>query len=277
VQRYGSMAWGVVLAILALAEPAAAGWVIEQVMRGDVEPGHMHVMLQSNRMKTVLVGPDGRPMMAHILDLDAQTITQVDYARRSYAAATVQEYAQVMRDAMGAAGQAMQQMREALRDMPPEQRQMMEQMMRSQAGGAPQDCREPQVEIRKTGQQATIAGYRAVRHDVFADGRPSAELWVASALTAWRELDPQKLERFSMEMARAFPVCGAGPARAALLSRDDAWRLAAEGYPVRTVHRNGGTTTIEVVRAESRVLPAAEFQPPAGFARRSLSDLMGRQ
>jgi hypothetical protein len=218
-------------------------------------------------------------MVAHILDLDAQTITQVDYPGRRYATATAQEYAQVMRDAMGTMTQAMQQMREATRDMPPEQRQMVEQMMRSQmgaAGAAPQDCREPQVEVRKTGQQATIAGYPAVRHDVFSDGKPSAEIWVAATLTAWRELDPKKLERFSTEMARAFPACGAGQGRSPLSGGDHAWRLAAEGYPVRTVHRNGGTTTIEVVRAEPRALPPAEFQPPAGFARRTLPELMGR-
>jgi len=57
--------------------------------------------------------------------------------------------------------EAMKEMQEAMKEMPPEQRKMMEQMMRSQMGQTkptPEDCSEPRIEVRKTGQQATIAG-----------------------------------------------------------------------------------------------------------------------
>ncbi len=58
------------------------------------------------------------------------------------------------------------------------------------------------MEVRRTGQQATIAGYPAVRHDVLADGRLESEVWIARGITAWRELDPRRFERFTAEMAK---------------------------------------------------------------------------
>jgi hypothetical protein len=159
-------------------------------------------------MKTLTVEPDGKPGMAFIVDLDAQTITQVLYPERSYATATVQEYGQMMRGVMT---DAMKQMQEALKDMPPQQRKMAEEMMRSQMGQGgqkAQECREPRIELRKTGQQATIAGYPAVRYDVLADGTldfgsptasPPGESWTRASSSGsglrwpnWRPADPLK-------------------------------------------------------------------------------------
>jgi hypothetical protein len=42
------------------------------------------------------------------------------------------------------------------------------------------------------------------------------------------------------------------------------------------VDRSGGGGTVEVVKAESRTVPAAEFQPPAGFARKTFREMMGQ-
>ena len=267
---------GIVLMLaLIWANTASAGWVIEQIAKGGGEGGRQQVLVQANRMKSVMLGPDGRPAATFILDLDAQTITHVDYQQRQVMTAAVQEYVQAIRGAQEAGmAQAMREMQERLKSMPPEQRQMAEQMMRSQmgqAGGTGQECREPRTEVRRTGQQATIAGYPAVRYDVLADGKLEAEVWAAPAITAWRELDPRKLERFTAEMAK---LAGCGPGRPGLLGADASWKLSSEGYPVRTVDPGG--VTIEVVKAESRTIPAAEFQPPAGFARKTLRDMMGR-
>jgi hypothetical protein len=278
VRRYQVVAWGVLAGVLAGAGPAYAGWVIDQVTRGEGGGGRMQVLLQANQMKNVLLGQDGRPAMAFIVDLNAETITQVDYPGQRYMAATIQEYGQWIgraRQAVsGQMGRVMEQMQEALKDMPPEQRQRMEQMMRSrmgQAAQAPQECREPQIEVRRTGQQATIAGYPAARFEVLADGKADSEVWIAQGITAWREMDPQKLQRFAAEMAK---MAGCGAGRAGAFGADPSWKLAAEGYPVRSVHPASGAT-VEVVKAESRAIPPAEFQPPAGFARQTLQQMLG--
>lgn len=177
----------------------------------------------------------------------------------------------------GAMKGTMSAMEEAMKDLTPEQRQMMEQMMGSKmpkAGSNPDACREPRVEMRKTGQQATIAGYPAVGYELLADGKAESELWIAKGITAWKELDPKKLERVMSELAKMVPRCGPASGRHAGMGEDQAWKLAGEGYPVKTVDRRGGTITVEVTKAESRVVPALEFQPPPNFTRQSLSEMM---
>ena len=287
----------ILLGLLPAVE-ANAGWVIEEVVRsragappGGGDQDRQVLTMSANRIKTMSLDRTGKPTAAWIMDLEAQTITSVDYEQRTVATGTVREYAESMQGAMQAMGgqmaEAMKQMQEALKEMPPGQRQMMEQMMRQQMpGGAPpggtppaEACREPKVEIRPTGQTARIAGYQAARYDIFEDGKFTEELWVSKAITAWQEIDPRKLERFAQEMGKTMktlPGCGRDRARRAGADPyDPAWKLASEGYPVRSVDRRaGGETVVEVVKAESRAVPLAEFQPPAGFKRQSLKELM---
>jgi hypothetical protein len=243
-------------------------------------------------MKTVVLDRSGKPAAAWIMDLEAQSLTSVDYEQRTVTTGTAEEYAGTMRGAAQAVGgqmaEAMKQMQEAMMNMPPEQRQMMEQMMRqSMPGGGPpgtapaaEACREPRLDVRPTGQTARIAGYPATRYDILEDGKLSQELWVSKEITAWREIDPKKMEQFSQAMAKAMqalPGCGKGRVRRGGVDpKDPAWRLAAEGYPVRSVdHGEGQGAVLEVIKAENRGVPPAEFQPPSGFKRLTFKEMMG--
>lgn len=282
MQHRRIVAGAALAAVLGWGGPAAAGWVVDQAVKGPGEGGRQQILVQANRMKTVTFGPDGRPAHAFIVDLNAETLTQVDYGERQYVTATFQEYVQAMTGAVQAAAghmaEARKQMEQALKDLPPEQRKMMEQMMRQQmpqgAGPGAGGCVEPRREVRKTGQQATVAGFPAVRWEVLADGKVESEVWVAPSLGVARELDARKLEQFGAAMSK---VSACGPGQGAGRGTDPGWKLAAEGYPVRTVVPGAGGATVEIVKAESRSVPATEFQPPAGFARKTLREMMGQQ
>jgi hypothetical protein len=276
--KYRALVAGVAGALLLLgSSPATAGWVLEQTVKSPGDSGRQQILVQSNRIKSVNLGPDGRPTQAFIMDLGAETLTQIDYQARHYITSSLQEYTQAMAGAAQAAQTQMAEskraMEQAMKNLPPDQRKAMEQAMRAQmppgADGTP--CVEPRREVRKTGQQATIAGYPAVRWEILADGKVESEVWLAPALSVGRELDAAKLERFSTTLAKGLG-CGPGGRGAGV---DPTWKLVGEGYPVRTV-ADQGAMTVEVVRAESRTVPAGEFQPPAGFARRSLADMMRR-
>jgi hypothetical protein len=279
MRKWKMAALGLLAAPLLPGGEAAAGWAIEQAVKGGAGEGvRQQIVVQSNRLKAVSLGPDGRPVQAMILDLSNDTLTQVNYPERTYVTATVQEYVQTIshmtQAAAGQRAEAMKAMQQQLQNLSPEQRKQVEAMMRqAPAGGGTAPCAERKREIRRTGQQATVAGYPAIRYEVLADGQLEAELWMAPGLTLARELDLRKLEQFSTAMARVGPGCG--PGQSGPPGTDLGWKLAAEGYPVRTVQKEPGIT-VEVVQAESRALPAAEFQPPAGFARRTLRELMGQ-
>jgi hypothetical protein len=59
-----------------------------------------------------------------------------------------------------------------------------------------------------------------------------------------------------------------------MIGTDPVWKLMKDGYPVRSIEKDGASTT-EVTKAENRSIGADEFQPPAGFARKTLQEMMG--
>lgn len=271
---YGVVVLSILISVFAWTGQALAGWVIEAAIE---EGGWEQVALQANRIKTTEFGKDGKPVEATIMDLNAQTITHVDYKERHYYTTTVQELVQMMQKAQQMASEAMKQWQEELKGKSPEERKMMEQMMQQMMPGpTSKACQEPHIEVRKTSQQATIAGYPTVRYDVLADGKLESELWIAKGITAWQELDSKKLERFSAEMTKA---AACGPAKGEGFGADPSWKLANEGYPVREVavdQKGRRGVTKEVVEVERRTIPTAEFQPPSDFTRKTLQEMMGQ-
>ena len=84
---YQSLAWSI-LSILGWTCQTSAGWVIDQAEKGGGDAGKQQIMLQANQMKTVMLGPDGKPESAFIMDLNTETFTQVNYPEGSYMTAT---------------------------------------------------------------------------------------------------------------------------------------------------------------------------------------------
>lgn len=255
--------------VLTCAGPASAGWVIDQVVKKDEKGAaagnSIQMALQANQMKTT-VFESGKPAFAFIMDLNAQTITQINYEEKSSTTSTVQEFVQSIKGMMSS---VMKQMEEAMKQVPPEQRKMMEEMMRAQMPKQ-EDCPEVKTELRKTEQQETIAGYSAVRYDVLVDGKTTSELWISKEIAAWKEIDPEKLQKFSVE----FDKLAGCSNKTGLASSDPSWKIAAEGFPVRTVMKTGKVTVTELVKAESKTIPASEFQPPAGFTQKTLQEML---
>jgi hypothetical protein len=271
---------GVVLAALAAATPVWAGWIIDEVVRAGGGNRHaQRLFLQSNQLKSVSL-EGGKPTQAMVMDLEAQTITHIDYAQRAYMTATVREYAEAMREGMQTASDAMgKDMEEQLKQLPPEQRRQIEAMMRQAQQGAQrrapaaraEECVASAIDIKSTGKRMTVAGFEASGYEIFNNNVLDSEVWIAPAITAVREIDPEKLERMVKEMTAAFPQC---PPRGRMFGADPVWKLMKDGYPVRSLDKSHGHVT-EVTKAESRSVGGAEFQPPAGFARKTLKEMLG--
>ena len=282
MSRLTTAVGGLALLVVAFV-PAEAGWVIDQVVksRGPEGNSQQRLFLQANRLKVVSnEGP--RSSQAMVMDLDAQTITQIDYRERTYTTATAAEYADLMRqsfkamgDQMGAMQGQMKELEAQLKDLPPEQRRAIEAMMKqaqqsAQPAPKPEECVPDKVDVKSTGKRLTVAGYDSTGYQVFSNGEFDSEVYIAPGITAVREIDPKKLERLVTEMTKALPQC---PKRDGMIGTDPMWKLMKDGYPVRSVGKDGATT--EVVKAENRSLGANEFEPPSGFARKSLKEMMG--
>ena len=74
-----------------------------------------------------------------------------------------------------AASQAMLQIEAALKNIPPDQRPMVEQMMKQRMPGPQPDL--PSNELRQTGQREKRGDYPCVKYEVLRAGQLIRELW----------------------------------------------------------------------------------------------------
>lgn len=171
--------------------------------------------------------------------------------------------------------QAMAQMKEALAAMPPEQRALAEQMMKQQMP-QPQLEAGPPVDINKTGESGSIAGYDCDYYDVMQDGRRIRDLCV----TGWDDIDEgrdvaaamMELAGFFKSMREAF----AGAGGMGVMDRQQemfAYMRELEGYPVlsRDYDAAGELQTESRLRSAGHVDLSPElFEPPASYRQQAL-------
>lgn len=233
-------------------------------------------VFQGNRFKEEHFDENGKSATTTIIDLDAERITVVHHWKREYFTATFQESiadeeAQVARSR--AEGERSRQ--ELLNRLPAADRAKTDQSWKEQEKKMRTETCQYRWEVTRTDQRETIAGYSAIRHDMFLEKRPIAQTWVTKDLDPRSEMDRAKRDRLAALAHNAprlpflspppFEGCQAGEPGA---EADPSWKLLEEGYVMRREDLGGGTS--EVVRVRQREFPASEFEPPPGFTRKPL-------
>jgi Domain of unknown function (DUF4412) len=274
----GRVAWyGVVLWAIGLVGPmvASAGWVIEQIEYANLGSEGTRTLqyIAKNRLKTV---GDGNTF---IMDFTKNLFIATDQENRVYWSGTVDEYIQEVKTFQQAANDLAQgQMEEAMKEMPPDQRQAMEellQQMRSSNTSQPSKptAKRPQVKIEQTTETMTIAGHKATKTMVYADGKPYQEMWLAKGLTMKADLDLKRLRSLQTKLTQA--IMTDGPSRQPV-EEDPAYaQLLEQGYPIKIVElgEDGEPESVaEVVRVDKRDIPEREFQVPEGYRRINLRE-----
>jgi Domain of unknown function (DUF4412) len=274
----GRVAWyGVVLWAIGLVGPmvASAGWVIEQIEYANLGSEGTRTLqyIAKNRLKTV---GDGNTF---IMDFTKNLFIAADQENRVYWSGTVDEYIQEVKTFQQAANDLAQgQMEEAMKEMPPDQRRAMEellQQMRSANTSQPSKptAKRPQVKIEQTAETMTIAGHKATKTMVYADGKPYQEMWLAKGLTMKADLDLKRLRSLQTKLTQAIMTDGSSRQ---LVEEEPAYaQLLEQGYPVKIVElgEDGEPESVaEVVRVDKRDIPEREFQVPEGYRRINLRE-----
>lgn len=257
--------------LILLSTPAFAGVVFEfEIIDASdpaAEPDRINTSVDGERIRMDVKGPrganadmifrgDSHEMLA--VDHDSQTYVLIDDA-------TIGEISSQL-------SQLEAQMQEMLKDVPPEQRAAVEQMMRQQmpsTGDA-----EPVTEIRSTGKNGEKNGYAAREFELYRDGRREKSFWV----TDWDNIEGGRdaarafdsMADFIQDLQDAMPDFAKSPAVGS-----NAYEHLEElgGFPVVTIdYAPDGSVTGESHLKSSRVesLGAAEFDAPAGYARKNL-------
>lgn len=202
---------------------------------------------------------------------DRREMIAIDHERRSY---TVIDQ-ETLESLMGQMSEAMRQMEEAMKNVPPEQRAMVEEMMRGRMGGAAPGGTPPS-ELRNTGDRANQHGYPSRRYEVVREGRVTSEMWV----TDWENVEGSDLARPAFEGVAAFvkelmTALAENPLLAGAMVNVDPYAHLTEmnGFPVvtRDFADDGSLETEAVLRSATRTdLDPADFEPPAGYARQDI-------
>lgn len=273
-----------VLALLLVAAPAAAGVVVDMETRelGRAAPGaeasqapeRGQLVIEGRRLKMNAPRGPGRESASTVLfDGEAAVMTVLDDARRTYFRVDRER----VRSIGSQVGQAMQQVQQQLASLPPEQRAMVEKMMKSRmpAGLGPAAEAAPRAEARPTGETAVRAGQPCRRVEVFRGGEKIREHWVTDGDRLGLTRDQlgvfEDMSRFARDIAEAV---GAGSAMANPM---DALEDLG-GFPVVTVdYRDGAPVRETTVRSVTpRDVPPEELAVPPGYTEQAMPGLPSR-
>jgi hypothetical protein len=264
--------YDVLLCIIGIWLPAVAwaGWVIEHIEYANLgaEGARTLQYIAKNRLKTV---GDGN---AFTIDFAKNLFIAAEQENRVYWSGTVEDYVQEVKTFQQAANDlAQQQMEQAMKEMPADQRQAMQDLLqqsrRSSTSAPPQPAaKRPQVTIEPTAETMTLAGHKATKILVYADGKPYQEVWLAKGLTLKGDLDLKRLRSLQAKLTQA--TMSAIPSRRAVEEDSAYQQLLDQGYPVKIVELGEGgepESVTEVVRIEKRDIPEREFHIPEGYRR----------
>ena len=195
---------------------------------------------------------------ANIFDAQKQIFRMVNLDQKTYTELTKADMEQIRG--------AMAQVQEQLRNMPPEQRAIAEQMMRARGGAVPAAQQEVKIQYRKTGSDK-VGQWACTTYDGFR-GQEKVESVCAS--------DPKDfgLNASDFEIGRQLQqfltsLTGLGAPQTA----DQMFALGtgdAQGFSGvrlrRTTYRNGAVDSVkELVEFRREAFPASTFEVPAGF------------
>ncbi len=134
----------------------------------DSQSGTMRFRDNLMRMEIAREGDDGPNII--IFRGDKSLLWVVDEKEKSY---FQMDRATVERMSDRISG-ALKQYESQLAQLPPEQRAQLEKMLK---GRLPRPAPKEKVEIRKTGETATLEGYPCVRHDIYRGSTKDSEIW----------------------------------------------------------------------------------------------------
>jgi Domain of unknown function (DUF4412) len=258
-----------------LPTPSWAGWVIEQIEYANLgaEGAKTVQYIAKNRLKTT---SDGN---SFIMDFAKDQFIATDQANRVYWSGTVDDYVREVKAFQQAANDlAREQMEEAMKEMPPDQRKTMEdllQQMRASGTPAPVQAvgKRPLVKVAQTGDTAALAGHAATKSMVYADGKPYQEVWIAKGVTLKADLDLRRLRGLQAKLTQA--IMTDLPRRQPVEEDPTYEQLFEQGYPIKIVELGEGgepESVTEVVRIEKRDIPEREFHVPEGYRRIDLHE-----
>jgi hypothetical protein len=252
------------LVLLGGVQPADSGILIVQKTTTGTTAVTSQVQIEGARMRTQSPGPTGS-LQTVIFDGTKQVLWIVNPDKKTYSELTKADLDRLG----GEMSSAMARMQEQMKNMPPEQRAMVEKMMqgRGMAGmGAPPAA---QKTVYRPAGTDTVGKWTCSKYDGYQDGRKTSEVcavppetlgFAASDFEVSRQLGEFLGKLMPQNSGRVFSVGSAD-------------EQGFSGVPVRQVFSTAQPpTTVELTGVSRQNFPAATFEVPAGFTKEAFAE-----
>ncbi len=198
---------------------------------------------------------------------NSQTLLMIDHDKRTYAAMDKK----TMEDMKAKIDSAMQQMEAQLAQMPPEQRQMMEKMMKGRMPMLAQQPVEDVEEFQKTDRVASAGGYDCLITEVISAGTRISEICVApwSEIKGAEEIETtfngmiELFTRMFTSLSQSLPV----KVRMPFTNMQQ-----LDGFPVIVTNFKGDSVTqvTKLVSIADKTFPNGFFEAPVSYQKREI-------
>jgi len=212
---------------------------------GDAKEGHVTTLYMPKMIKQLL--PErGR---ATIIRLDKELFITVNEKEKTFSEITFAEMSARLKELGGVKNDKLAEMQQKLKELPEDQRKVVEKMMGGMTAAAGDDA---PLELKHDAGTETIGGYACTK-SVFRRGE-------SDVLTLWTTKDVKGFDAMAADLHElGSRLASMLPANGKALA--DAYRRA-EGFPMKIAGQGFSTT---VTKVEARTTPAEEFAPPPGF------------
>ena len=198
-----------------------------------------------------------------IIRLDKQVMYNIDVKKKTYSEMTFADLEKMSKKAGAKMDEAMSEMQKSLKDMPEEQRKMVEQMMKNRMPSKGEKA--PKVDVTKSGEKQTISGYACTKYIVREGGKDLLSLWTTKDVKGFEGMR-KDMEGFQKRMMSMDPRGGEG--LAAAMGKID-------GFPIQT-DMPGGMKQM-VTKIERRSMRDDLFEIPAGYKKVNAMKMPGEK
>jgi hypothetical protein len=258
---------GIIASVLVAAAVVPAGaqgiLFVQKETRGgqtstdevQLDKSHMRADASDNGRKNVV-----------IYDATRQVVSIVDMANKSYREVTKADMDQLK----GQMDSAMAQLQEQLKNVPPQQRAAIEQMMRARGGlpgGASPAASAPKVQYRAAGSDR-VGQWTCTKYEGYTGAQKTAEVCAVDPKDLG--LTPADFD-IARQLAEFMKSLAPGAADR-ILTFGKAEEQGFAGVPVRHIsYQNGQVdSTTELSEVKHTAFPASTFEVPAGFHKEAL-------
>jgi len=257
---------------LIVASNVSAGVVFEVETKDHKsgDSGHIQAFVAGENLKMLITSGGNVESNEMIFRGDRREMVVVDHGNQSYL--TIDE--PMIKSIGEQLGDVEAKMLEALKNVPPEQRAMMEKMMKGRMPPQSASPARPKVELRRTSESDTKNGYPCVKYEVTRDGRKTREIWV----TQWDNVEGgaeaaaafEAMAEFYAQMRDSMPRFGADENK-----NDNPFEHMKEmnGFPILTYEYSSDGSLVgesALTSSTDRSVAPEEFEPPSGYSQRQM-------